>query len=84
MSREIELLKVLRGDDKEDHQKGQVFRFAAIDPSYTSGRPKVKFDGETALSGRTYTYLASYTPAANDKVLMVKAGHSWVIIGKIV
>lgn len=60
------------------------FRLGSIPSTYTSGRPTVKFDGESAASTRTYPYLSSYTPAANDRVLVAMVGHGAVIIGKIV
>lgn len=59
-------------------------KMGTIDSGYVSGRPRVKWDGETTASTRTYPYLASYTPAASHRVIAVKAGHSWVVIGNIV
>jgi hypothetical protein len=55
-----------------------------IDSAYTSGRPKIIFDGETTASLKKYPYLDSYTPAANDRVLLLKVSGSYVIVGKIV
>jgi hypothetical protein len=61
-----------------------VFKIGTIPATYTSGRPTVKFDGESAASVRLYAYLSSYTPAANDRVLIALVGHSGVILGKII
>lgn len=58
----------------------KTIQFARVDPNYTSGRPRLIFDGETEVSGKAYPYLASYTPAANDRVMLVKG----VIVGKVV
>jgi hypothetical protein len=58
----------------------KIVQFARVDPNYTSGRPRLIFDGENTVSGKAYPYLASYTPAANDRVMVVKG----VVIGKIV
>jgi hypothetical protein len=58
----------------------KIIQFARVDPNYTSGRPRLIFDGESTVSGKAYPYLASYTPAANDRVMVVKG----VVIGKIV
>jgi hypothetical protein len=58
----------------------KVIRFATVDPDYSSGRPKLIFDGETVVSGKAYPYLESYTPQANDRVMVVKG----VVVGKIV
>ncbi|MBB6451977.1 hypothetical protein HNQ94_000398 [Salirhabdus euzebyi] len=56
-----------------------VVRFAKVDPNYTSGRPSLIFDGETAVTIKRYPYLASYTPQANDRVMLIKN----VIVGVI-
>lgn len=61
-----------------------VFKIGSIPATYTTGRPTVKFDGETAASVRLYPYLGSYAPAANDRVLVAIVGHSGVVIGKLV
>jgi hypothetical protein len=58
----------------------KIIQFARVDPNYTSGRPRLIFDGETEVSGKAYPYLSSYTPQANDRVMLV----SGVVIGKIV
>ncbi|AXM88454.1 hypothetical protein B379_04160 [Anoxybacillus ayderensis G10] len=58
----------------------KIIQFARVDPNYTSGRPRLIFDGETAVSGKAYPYLSSYTPKANDRVMLVKG----VIVGDIV
>lgn len=58
----------------------KVVQFARVDPNYSNGRPRLIFDGESTVSGKAYPYLASYTPAANDRVMVVKG----VVVGKIV
>lgn len=51
----------------------------------TSGGVSVQFDGETTPSAKKYKRLASYSsPTVNDRVIMVKIGGSYVILGKIV
>jgi hypothetical protein len=51
----------------------------------TSGGISVQFDGETAPSTKKYKRLASYSsPAVSDRVLLVKAGGTYVILGKII
>jgi hypothetical protein len=54
-------------------------RFGYIDSAYTSGRPKIKFDGQDTAGAKTYPYLASYTPVANDRIMILQN----VVIGKI-
>lgn len=58
-------------------------RLGKIDPAYSTGLPKVMWDGEANLSTRSYPHLASYSPAADDRVLAVRSGRTWVIVGKV-
>lgn len=58
-------------------------RMGTIDPAYTSGLPRVQFDGEDEVSGKTYPHLASYTPSAGDRVVLLPVGHSYVILGEV-
>lgn len=60
------------------------FKPATIDTNYSSGRPKLLFDGETVASGKQYPYLSSYTPVAGDRVLLARVSSSYVILGKVV
>jgi hypothetical protein len=59
--------------------------YGTIPSDYTTGLPTVRFDGETAASGRRYPHLASYAPAANDRVmLMRRRGGTWVVVDKLI
>lgn len=52
--------------------------------SNTSGSGvTVQIDGESSATTKKYTYLSSYTPAVNDRVLIAEVGGSYVILGKI-
>jgi hypothetical protein len=56
-----------------------------IDPAYTSGDPKVLVNGAAELSG-PYQHLASYTPVANDSVILAPVGgtaKAYVVLGKL-
>jgi len=65
--------------------KEKPFTLGKIDPDYSgSGRPRVIFDGSTTVSSKTYPYLSSYTPQANDRVILANVGRTHVILGKIV
>ncbi|MFO7295797.1 MAG: hypothetical protein C0P72_007215 [Clostridia bacterium] len=65
--------------------KEKPFTLGKIDPAYSgSGRPRVIFDGNTTVSSKTYPYLSSYTPQANDRVILANVGGTHVILGKIV
>ena len=65
-------------------EKRPAFRLGTIPNDYAAGRPKVIFDGETEPSVRTYPYLDSYTPAADDRVLVAMVGHSGAVLGKVI
>ena len=62
-------------------------KLGTVDAGYTTGLPTVAFDDETPASTRGRPHLSSYSPAASDRVLLVRVGtvgSSWVILGKIV
>jgi hypothetical protein len=71
-----------RADFKKETSASRPIRLAVIDPSYTSGNPRVTFEGEETLSDKEYPY-ANYTPAAGDRVVMLPLGTSYVIIGAV-
>ena len=45
---------------------------------------QLTIDGEDTPTTKKYNYMASYVPAANDRVLVEEIGGSYVIIGKII
>lgn len=52
--------------------------------SSTSGAGvTVQIDGESSATTKKYTYLSSYTPAVNDRVLIAEVAGSYVILGKL-
>lgn len=55
-----------------------------ISGTYTTGDPEVYVNGSSALSG-PFKYLTSYTPAANDPVILAPVGVSrtYIVIGKL-
>lgn len=59
-------------------------RHGTVIADYVSGLPRIRFDGDDVASDRRYPHLSSYTPAANDRVYLVRSGNTWLIIGKIV
>lgn len=62
-------------------QKADLWRIATVVTPGT-GQATVKFDGEETASTKNYKCLSSYTPAANDRVLMAWFSGSGVILGK--
>lgn len=49
----------------------------------TTGGVQVQFDGESTASSKAYKRLSSYTPAVNDRVLLLRSGQTWVVLGAI-
>ena len=64
-------------------------RLAVIDPSYVATSypttlPRVTFEGEDAVTDKRYVCIdRSYQPGPGDRVLMLPAGHTYVIAGVI-
>ena len=76
----VTLISSLNSKEKQE----KPFSLGIIDPAYSgSGRPKVIFDGSATVSSKTYPYLSSYTPRANDRVILANVGGTHVILGKI-
>ncbi len=59
------------------------FRYGVVKQLNAGSRPYVLLDGETTLIEIGVPYLASYTPALNDRVLMTNY-NGYVILGKII
>jgi len=76
-----QFLDIMRPDSGN---KSPIFRLGTIPANYVSGRPRIQFDGESIASTRTYPYLASYTPVANNRVMVATVGHGGVVLGKII
>ncbi len=74
-----DFLRIINNDNKNI-----AFRLGKIDPEYSSGRPKIVFDGESTASTKQYPYLSSYEPTAGDRVLLAKIAGSYVILGKVI
>lgn len=66
-----------------DKNKTVSFVLGKIDPNYTSGNPKIVFDGETAPSSKRYTKLSSYQVQPNDRVILAKIGRTYVVLGSL-
>jgi microcystin-dependent protein len=58
-------------------------RLAVVDSGYTTGWPKVTFEGESTLSGKQYPHIDSYAPAAGDRVVLVPVGTTYLIVGAV-
>jgi hypothetical protein len=64
-------------------KQNPVFKLAIVTSLFTDNSAKLKFDGETEPSEKKYPYLSTYSPAANDRVLLVSLAGTYVILGKI-
>lgn len=69
--------------DKEREPGDKSAKIGTIDPAYVTGDPKILFDGEDVLSEKKYPFLAPYSPRANDRVVLIPVGHSYVVLGAI-
>jgi hypothetical protein len=56
---------------------------AVVTTLYTDGSVNVKFDGESIASSRKYYRLQGTDCLVNDRVVMLKAGSTWVVSGVI-
>ena len=84
MIRPGEFIRLLRHSQTGRETPG-AFALGTIPATYVGGgaRPTVIHDGEIVPSTKAYTYLTPYVPAANDKVLLGRVGHTWVVLGKV-
>ncbi len=58
-------------------------KLGTIDVNYTSGTPKVLFDGESTISDRGYSWVSSYTPVNGERVFLMPVGQSYIIGGAL-
>ena len=58
-------------------------KLGSIDAAYTTGLPKILFDGETTVSAKGYAWLDPYVPVPGDRVSLIPVGQSYLILGKI-
>jgi len=81
-----DFIRALGIGTEDDGEVYSGFATATIPASYAagSGRPTLLFDGESTATTRTYPYLAAYTPAASDRVLIALVNHGGCILGKII
>lgn len=80
----LDQVKELIKKELKKNQEMPLIRQAQIDSAYVTGHPKVIFPGEDVPGEKTYPYLEHYTPVANDHVLMVLLGKTYIILGKII
>lgn len=82
-----DFLALMHEQTKTNTDHRPTCRLGTVDPAFngTVGvtGAKITFSGESTLSGRGYLPLSSYTPVAGHRVLMLRVGNTWVMLGKI-
>lgn len=58
----------------------QRTKYAKIDPDYTTGAPRLIFDGESTVTLKAYPYLGTYKPVAGHRVKV----DDGVVVGNII
>jgi hypothetical protein len=81
---ESQFVEILESFYESKQGQDRIFRIGTVEPSYSSGLPKVLLDGDDGLGDVRYTHLSSYSPSSNDRVLLVRFGTTYIIIGEIV
>ena len=76
-----EVLDIIRSVAREEIKP--TYALGTIPATYSSGLPTVVFDGETAAAVKERPHLSSYTPSADDRVLLARVGNGWVILGRV-
>ncbi|MCI9458658.1 MAG: hypothetical protein HFE44_17090 [Oscillospiraceae bacterium] len=69
---------------EERQKRGQeIIRIGTVEAVEGSSWT-IKWDGEGAPMDTTYSRVASYTPAAGDRVVGIQRASTYVILGKLV
>ena len=66
----------------EDAENPQPTRLATV-TGRSGSNVLVRFDGESIASPRSYPRLHSVTPYTGDRVVLVRSGSSWVVVGVV-
>lgn len=63
----------------------QPILLGTVDAAYTGppNLPRITFDGESTLSGKTYPFVATYTPVPGDRVALAPVGTTYLILGPV-
>lgn len=75
------LVEALAGSKSRGIGHTRLATVTTVDAS--QGGVFVRFDGETAASPRAYRRLGSYTATVGHRVLMIRVGSTWVVVGNI-
>lgn len=64
-------------------KESKPFSLGTIASPYTSGKPRVLFDGEDVATSKGYNFVQAYTPVAGDRVLLSNLSGTHVILGSV-
>lgn len=67
--------------NQNTEEKG--LKLAEVKELFETGTVKIQFYGEDTPSEKEYSYLASYTPATGDTVLLIPMAETYIVLGKI-
>jgi hypothetical protein len=73
----VDLIAINQSTD----EKG--LKLATVTELFETGTVKIQFYGEETPSEKEYSYLASYTPAVDDTVLMIPMAETYIVLGRI-
>ena len=67
--------------ERKDTQ--EIFKLGTVTALFPNGNAKIKFDGESTVSQKKYSYISTYVATINDRVLLARVSGTWIILGKI-
>ena len=73
-----ELLELIKKPEERP-----VFRLGTVSAISPSGAPFVKFDGESEMSEKAYSYIDSFSPVVGDRIILARGFGTYVALGKI-
>ena len=84
----LSFLQSIAGYSNAQNSSEKRVKLGTIDPTYVTASypgtlPKITFDGESTLSGKTYPVVGNYLPAAGDRVALIPVGTTYAIIGAL-
>lgn len=59
------------------------YKLGTVIDLFEKGTAKVKFDDEEEAREKEYSYLKSYVPALQDRILLVSVSDTYIILGTI-
>lgn len=68
-----------------DQSANRPILLGTVDAAYAGppNLPRITFDGESTLSGKTYPFVGTYTPIPGDRVALAPVGTTYLIFGPV-